>query len=166
MVEQGLSELSESASKRFGEDRYEITALGMRLCAARLLKPIARSKADQLIAEFLKRVREVNNRHDLQYRVKQVIAFGSYIAASVDVADIDLVIHLERKQPPPGIDVAHWLAERAVASGRRFSSDLDMLAHSEMEVRRLLKAGSPYLAFHDMHELETLNTQTRILFSV
>ena len=91
MVEQGLTEFSESASKRFGEDRYEITSLGARLCAIRLLKPIPRRRAEQLVAEFLKRVRDVNDRDDLQYRVRQVIAFGSYIAATVDVADIDLL---------------------------------------------------------------------------
>jgi len=91
MVEQGLTEFSESASKRFGEDRYEITSLGARLCAICLLKPIPRRRAEQLVAEFLKRVRDVNDRDDLQYLVRQVIAFGSYIAATVDVADIDLL---------------------------------------------------------------------------
>jgi hypothetical protein len=166
MVAEGLTILSESASERFGEDRYEITSLGARLCATRFLKPITRSRAEQLVAELLKRVRDVNDRDDLQYRVKQVIAFGSYIAATVDVADIDLVIDLERKEPPPGMDVAKWHLEYAVASGRRFGSYLDMLGCSEVEVRRLLKARSPYLAFHDMDELQTLNTQTRVLFSL
>lgn len=166
MVEQGLTELSKSASNRFGEDRYEITSLGVRLCAAHLLKPIPRSRAEQLVAEFLKRVRDVNDRGDLQYRVRQVIAFGSYIAATEDVADIDLVVDLERKTPPPGIDVARWHLEYAQASGRQFTSYLDMLGYSEMEVRRLLKARSPYLAFHHMDDLKALNTQTRVLFSV
>lgn len=165
LVEQGLIEHSESASKRFGEDRYEITAHGIRLCAARLLKPIPRSRAEQLVAQLLKRARDINDRDDLQYRVRQVIAFGSYIAATVDVADIDLVIDLQRKEPPPGIDVAQWHLEYAQASGRYFGSYLDMICYGEMEVRRLLKARSRYLAFHDMVELKVLNTQTRVLFS-
>ncbi len=82
---------------------YAITLNGGSLSSAKLLKPINRAKADELIKELLARVEAVNADPELLETVTRVSAFGSYITDRPDLGDIDLVVDRIRRGPPNGL---------------------------------------------------------------
>lgn len=160
--------LIENAAPRSWDQRpvvYAVSDLGVRFAAARLLKPIPRAKADQIVADLLGRVEAINARDDLTHFIGEVRAFGSYITTSPEVADIDLAISFVRKPPPAGKDLIEWHLERAEQSGRVFGSYLDQLCYSENEVRRLVKDGNRYVSVHPIRELENLKIESQLLYS-
>jgi predicted nucleotidyltransferase len=149
------------------QGRFEASSLGSRLINLRLLPRIDRAKAERMLAALLERVREVNARTELLYRVKRVHVFGSFITDAPDLGDIDLALELERKQAEIEHAGGKWIAAllaRAEASGKRFSTYSGMVGYAELEVRRLLKARSPYLEFHSFDGIERLQIESRCIF--
>jgi hypothetical protein len=70
---------------------HEITMGGNALVAASAVPPINRAKAERLLADFLKRVVEVNARSELTHYVHEVQIFGSYLSKKAkDLGDLDL----------------------------------------------------------------------------
>ena len=61
------------------QGHFRASSLGLRLANVRLLPRIDRAKAQGIVDAFLERVRQVNARADLLYRVPRVHAFGSFI---------------------------------------------------------------------------------------
>src|SRR5438105_743250 len=84
----------QASEPRRGDTRrfYECGPQGARLAAAKLLKAITRAKADAIIAAFLQRVAEVNERLELLERVCEVRVFGSYLEERDDLADVDIAV--------------------------------------------------------------------------
>ena len=164
-IERGLIEKAAPESWDRRPVVYAVSDLGVRFAAANLLKPIPRAKADQIVTDLMARVETVNARNDLTHFVGEVRAFGSYITISPDVADIDLAISLVPKPPPDSKDLVEWHLERADQSGRLFSSYLDQLCYSEVEVRRLVKDRNQYVSLHSISELENLKIKSRLLYS-
>ena len=60
--------------------------------AARSVPRLNRAKADKLLTDFLQSVEEVNAHPDLLHWVTEVRVFGSYLANSDDLGEIDLAI--------------------------------------------------------------------------
>src|SRR5262249_23475104 len=58
----------------------------------------------------------------------------------------------------------HTFHPLAMASGRRFKLYVEMLGYSEMEVRRILKAHSPYISLHDMRDIRATGAQARLIY--
>jgi len=144
MAERGLiAEAPESRDRR--PVVYAVTDLGVRFAAARLLKPIPRSKAHRIVRDLLARVEEANARDDLTHFVGEVRAFGSYITDAREVGDVDLAVSFIAKPPPYGKRLAEWHLERARHSGRFFGSYIDELLYSQNEVRRLVKGRNQYV---------------------
>lgn len=129
------------------------------------MKPIPRAKADQIVRDLLARVEVVNSQDDLTHFVGEVRAFGSYITASPDVADIDLAISFVPKPPPHGMRLTDWHLQRASQSGRTFSNFVEELYYSQNQVRRLVKGRNQYVSIHDMSELDELKLESRRLYA-
>jgi hypothetical protein len=161
MAASGFLEKSETAS---GDRQwYECGAQGLRLASARLLKPITRQKADDIIAALLQRVEWVNAQPELLEHVSEVRVFGSYLEERHDLGDVDVAVRTERKEMPG----KNWVREsmrRADGSGRVFRNYLDYLSYGHTEVMRLLKARNRYLALHGMDDLEGIGAPSKILF--
>jgi hypothetical protein len=139
----------------------------LRLANVRLLPRIDRAKAQGIVDAFLQRVRHVNARADLLYRVPMVHAFGSFITGAPDLGDIDLAFNLEGKQAEIEQAGGDWIAAllaRAKASGKRLSTYDDKLSYGEREVQRLLRARNPYLSFHSFCEIEKLQIESQCIF--
>lgn len=144
LAAQGLIERGEH-----GE--WWLTPEGGRLCNASGLRRIPRAKADLLVAALLDRADEVNRDPHFLIAVRRIRVFGSYTTGAPDLADIDLVVELERKEP----DQQRFEAlrnERARAEGRVFRDFLDELAWPEQEVKKFLRNRSPYLSLHGAHD--------------
>jgi hypothetical protein len=141
--------------------RYHEGDAGPRFGAARLLKRIDRKKADMLVADFVRRAREINARPELLMMVKEVRAFGSYITERTDLGDVDLAVRLERKP------VENWVErsiERAEASGLKGLLYIDEVTFGEREVMRILKARNRYIEIHSMDDLEKRGIEGRRIY--
>jgi hypothetical protein len=151
------------------EIRYCVDYEGMRLIGTRFVKRITRRQAESLIEAFLVRVGQVNGRDELTHRVTEVRVFGSYLTHAETLGDIDLAVSLEGKQAEAetaGMDWIQVCLSRAAESGRRFKTYGDQLCYSEIEVKRFLKARSPYLSFHALDELARLGCRSEVLFKM
>jgi hypothetical protein len=149
------------------QGHFRASSLGLRLANVRLLPRIDRAKAQGIVDAFLERVRQVNARADLLYRVPRVHAFGSFITGAPDLGDIDLAFNLEGKQAEIEQAGGDWIAAllaRAKASGKRLSTYDDNLSYGEREVQRLLKARNRYLSFHSFREIEKLQIESQCIF--
>ena len=144
-------------------DLFQTTMRGNAFAGALAMKPIPRAKADKLLAEFMKRVEEVNNRDELVYYVHEVWAFGSYVGESAEVGDLDLAVDL-RYREIEGRDYIEFNAERARASGRRFGNYSELLSYGDTEVRRILKARNPRISLHPMSDIKASGSPSCLLF--
>jgi hypothetical protein len=136
-----------------------------RLANAKLLKPIDRKKADELVAGLLQRIKKVNVNDYYLYVVDEVRLFGSYIDASRhDFGDVDAGVKLARRSAHRRL--VDQLEEREQQGGpERFGSYVDWLRYPELEVMRFLRNRSRYLSLRNMHQLEELGaTATLVLY--
>jgi len=115
-----------------GHVAYQPTSKGNAMRSARLVPRLNRTKADKLLANFLRSVEEVNAHPDLLHWVTEVRVFGSYLANSDDLGEIDLAIKKERRP------ASHSFID----------------AHPDRLVALLLKGGSRYISLHDAAELD------------
>ncbi len=101
---------------------YETTIRGNALGMAKASKPVKRASAGTVLRELLDRVKAINNRQNLPYRVESVVVFGSYLSEAKRVNDLDVAVELK----PRSADDAAWERpceashERAAADGRWF----------------------------------------------
>jgi hypothetical protein len=144
----GLIELDHSKDEKI---RFKATDDGIRLASTNLVPRITRAKAETIMADFMRRVAEINANPELISRVAEVYAFGSYITNAPEIGDIDLAVVFERKLP--GEEWTQRGRQRADATGRRFSF-LAASCYGENEVMRILKARSRYLTFAELSTLE------------
>src|SRR5947209_2512494 len=61
------------------ESLWMNTSQGNALANASAALPIRRRVAEQKLAEFLERVREINSRDDFLYGIQRVVLFGSFV---------------------------------------------------------------------------------------
>jgi hypothetical protein len=141
---------------------YELTELGNSIANARLLKRINRAKANKLVADLLDRVDTINEDGAFVFRIAEVRAFGSYITGANDVGDIDLALRLERRTSEG--DFVEALLKYAEESGRVFNSYFDMLTFAGTDIRRRVRAKSPYISLHELGELNELKTPSKLLY--
>jgi len=74
---------------------YETTILGNALGMAKAGRPVKRASAGTVLRELLDRVKAVNDREDLAYRVESVVIFGSYLSGAKRVNDLDVAVELK-----------------------------------------------------------------------
>jgi predicted nucleotidyltransferase len=117
-------------------------------------KPLRRTSADQRLAEFLDRVRQVNRDPYWLYRVRKVVLFGSMLTESPTVNDVDLAVELSPKIEDRD-ELWHRKTERteeAVHSGRRFRNISDQVGWPKKEIFMFLRARTRTLSVVDYAE--------------
>jgi predicted nucleotidyltransferase len=130
-------------------------------------KRLSRQKAEQLVADFLRRVQEVNADERYAKRVETVVIFGSVVSDRSMIGDIDLAVQFRpRFQDPNEQDEAETKARTRAVGTRNI---VDYLCWPETEVKRALRARSTVLELHDMDRLEVVlrrrpNTPFKVLF--
>ena len=139
---------------------YECTPAGRSLALARLLSPIARAKADRIVADLIERAQAINANPDLITWVTQLRVFGSYNSTSDDLGDVDVAFELKRR---PINDWVSASQQRAKASGKNVSW-ITELYYGEHEVKLLLKNRERYLSLHEVEELQRLKARSRLIY--
>lgn len=120
---------------------YKLTDLGWAVARASAARRISRHTAQVALAEFMQRVRFVNDDCRYLYEVRTVVVFGSYLGASKDLGDVDVAVEL---QPRIAIKKnGKWIdafREHAWKSGRSFSSFEAEIDWPRREVLFVLKS--------------------------
>lgn len=126
---------------------YRLAEPGRRFASKLLLKPISRTKADELLAHLIKRARAINRNSELLYYVSSINVIGSYLTDAQILGDVDVEVEFEhktacyQKHKEMAIARAHTLAPF-----RYFylaSDEQDFCRH---EVYKILKDRNPYLS--------------------
>lgn len=140
---------------------FELTIEGNALTNARAVPPLPRAKAEQMLAAFLERVRAINANPDLTHDVLVVHLFGSLLGEGPNVGDLDLAIELRARGT--GKETVERSRQRAAASGKVLSYCAE-LTYGETEVRRLLRARSPYISLHGTEDLTSLTIAHKTIY--
>lgn len=152
--EEGAQLIKELQDRRFIEETeggYSLTLHGAALSIARCVPPINKEKADSLLADFMYRVREVNESDEYLYRVSGVWLFGSYIDDNAtDYGDIDIAVELSRKieDPSEHMRLNQEAVMEASERGKRFSTIFDQLDYTRRLVLLKLKNRNQYISLH------------------
>jgi|SRR5271166_3742789 len=134
---------------------YETTILGNAVGMAKAGRPVKRASAGRVFRELLDRVKAVNDRQDLAYRVESVVVFGSYLSEAKRVNDLDVAVELK----PRSSDDATWERlckasyERAEVAGRRFRNVVEQVGWPQLEVLGILKNRSRTISFCEWQSL-------------
>jgi hypothetical protein len=134
---------------------YETTILGNALGMAKAGRPVKRASAGGVLRELLDRVKAVNDRQDLAYRVESVVVFGSYLSDAKRVNDLDVAVELK----PRSTDDADWdrlrkaSLDRANTEGRRFRNVVERVCWPQLEVLGILKNRSRTISFCEWQSL-------------
>lgn len=134
---------------------YETTIRGNALGMAKASKPVTRASAGSVLRGLLSRVKAVNDRQDLAYKVESVVVFGSYLSEAKRVNDLDVAVELK----PRSTDDATWERlcnashERAAVAGRRFRNVVEQVGWPQLEVLGILKNRSRTISFCDWKSL-------------
>lgn len=145
---------------------YRVAEIGARFSSKLLIPPLPRDRADQIIADMLKRARAINRRPELLFYVSKITVFGSYLTDAKELGDIDVSVDLARriadyKKFKPLV-VAR---ARALAPFRYFYLGSDEYSFVKNEVRKLLKNRNPYLSMMiDTMLVDALDTPKRVIF--
>ncbi len=163
-----LTEMGYFQKVQHDKNRWERTVSGNALASARAKKPTKKIIADKILADFLTRVREVNNNDYFLYKVVKVVLFGSMLDASTtEVGDIDIAIVLERREPDLNkfFELHHQRIKEAFTKGRTFQNIVDELSWPQREVRNYLKSRSRLISLHDFNFEKKTIRNFKILYN-
>jgi predicted nucleotidyltransferase len=146
---------------------YKTTAQGLKLSNATGLQRMPRSKAEQMLADFLKRVDEVNAHTEYIYRVSTVIVSGSYARGENTLGDLDIFYGLEPIFDKTNRDKLEGeRIQAALDMGRRFANIVDELYWPEREVALHLKGRTRGLSLHSLNEFFRMEKDDKFAYKV
>ena len=151
----------------FSKGDYSISDNGSMLCAAKLIPPINKEKADKIFNEFMQRVEEINNNDYYLVKVNKLYLFGSYLDKKRDdFGDIDIYYELKRK-------ISNWdeydkLRKQRIsdlAEKGRFLNTFDAeLNFPETEVKLKLKSKCRHLSLQPLREDMLKRMKHKLIF--
>jgi hypothetical protein len=149
-----------------GEQHYKITLSGSTFTLASAAPPLTRRTAERKLAEFLERVRSVNDNPDFVFRIQKVLLFGSYLTEQDRINDIDVAVELVHRETNPDKIAAAKQArvKEARKAGRRFSTLVDELIWPHQEVLLFLKSRSRAISLHLSDDGILKETQSLVIF--
>ncbi|MVM32058.1 hypothetical protein GO755_18555 [Spirosoma sp. HMF4905] len=156
--------ISDQIDPDFNEEVWhELLPLGRSLRLARAVPRISRQKADQILAEFMKRVEEVNCNEKYVHKITKVILFGSYIRPdSTDLGDVDIAVEITSKFNDPEVrrKKGQEYTRAAMKSGRHIGGFLEQLCFPESDLKVFLRNKSRYISLHPIDDEVLKETET------
>jgi predicted nucleotidyltransferase len=138
--------------KGAGRGAWVITQAGQTFSSATAAKPITRMTAERALAEFLERVRRVEQDPYFLGKVTRVALFGSMLNPEVQrLSDVDVAVEITPKEAD--WDRARALNRRRVeelaSRGRQFRNILEVEHWWHLETFQFLKGRSRVIALAD-----------------
>jgi hypothetical protein len=143
--------IERSPEKLGKQESFQCSMKGNAMRMTSFVPRIDRAKAEALLKGVLQRVAQNNKKPELLHWITEVRVFGSYLADTNDLGDLDVAIKLERLAVKPWAEACLSLAEN---SGKSFPNFLAELTYPEMELHRRIKNRSPYISLHYTSELD------------
>jgi len=145
---------------------WKHTIKGGALSNALFSAPVSRRNAERALCEFMVRVGEVNEAGRFLFRVRKVVLFGSFLAESSAIGDLDIAIDLVPKEPDSRkhseLLLAH--ADAAALCGKRFGNFVQRLDFAAKEVRSYLKARSRIIQLTDCDDGVLKIAEHRVIY--
>jgi hypothetical protein len=135
--------------------QYETTIQGNALGMAKAGKPVKRESAENTLAELVERVKAVNERQELAYRVESLVVFGSYLSDAERLNDLDVAVELKPRSDDEGMwrRLCQASRDRAYAAGRQFRNVVEHVGWPQHEVVAILKNRSRTISFCEWQSL-------------
>jgi predicted nucleotidyltransferase len=128
---------------------------------------MGRSKAERMLADFLKRVQEVNAHPEYIYSVCTVIVSGSYARGESELGDLDIVYELKpRFKGSEQSKAEDNCIEAARKRGRSFPNYVAELYWPQHEVGLHLKARTRGLSLHTLDDFFRIKKYTGFAYQV
>jgi len=166
--EQGVLERKPQPDTRWHQRGmyYGMGETGSRFINASMLKRIDRAKVNKLIARLIERVKDINADNNLCHFVNEIRLFGSAMDGEAEsFGDIDICyVMARRKLPPEQNSWTDWNVARADLSGHCGMMFVNKVFYGEIEVKRILKHGSPYISLHDLDDVIGIGADSIRLF--
>jgi hypothetical protein len=149
-------------------DEWHLTEAGIRLRAATAAKPLYRSTADRLVEDLLKRIDALNKDVRFLAWVEKAVVFGSYLDDKDRLGDVDVAIHLVRREPDHDkhIEANSRRVSQEVQRGRSFSNFVDELYWWNREAMLFLRNRKRGLSLHEYESARRIleAKQHRVIF--
>ncbi len=133
---------------------WKHTIKGGALSKALFSAPVYRENAEKSLAEFMDRVQAVNGNGKFLFRVRKVVLFGSFLAGSPTIGDLDLAIELVPKEADAKkhSELIQARANEAAINGKSFRNLIERLDFAAQEVRSFLKSRSRIIQLTDCQD--------------
>ena len=142
------------------------TIKGGALSKALFSAPVSRRNAEKALSEFMDRVKDVNEDGRFLFRVRKVVLFGSFLAGSATMGDLDVAIELVPKEAEARKHSEQILARanEAALNGRTFRNIVERLDFAAQEVRSFLKSRSRIIQLTDCKDGVLKIAEHRIIY--
>lgn len=141
---------------------YEVSTLGMRLCATKATRRFNREKGMKSLNALIERAKQINASDDL-VKVKQIVLFGSFLDETLDdYGDIDVAIDYYDTIPHKEL-VAR---SKRAAQEARVQGLLEQLFYFEKVARTKMKGRDPKISMVPFLDLEYMDCPTKIVFDI
>jgi DNA-binding Lrp family transcriptional regulator len=136
------------------DKNWKHTIKGGALSKALFSAPVYRENAEKALAEFMDRVQAVNGDGRFLFRVRKVVLFGSFLAGSPTIGDLDLAIELVPKEADARrhSELIQARANEAALDGKSFRNLTERLDFAAQEVRSFLKSRSRIIQLTDCQD--------------
>jgi hypothetical protein len=142
------------------EKFYQVTKKGKLFGLEKSDKFISIEKANMLYAEFLEKIKIVNENPDFIFKVSGYCLWGDYINGKSSFNTIDILLKLEKKDPYLNKEnMQERLKTHSGYLGRE-----EQYAFPKTEVMKFLKAISPFLNIDLLTSLDTPESFNRVKF--
>lgn len=147
---------------------YRLTVKGRALALAKASVPVRRSTAEKAVAGLITRAEQINTDPYYLFKVKRILAFGSYLSDIDRLGDVDVAIELVAKERnnDEAFRLQRQRSEQAALEGRHFSSYNYYLEWPRTEVLLYLKSRSRTLSLHSIRDRILEETRTKVLFPI
>jgi hypothetical protein len=144
------------------EGSMEPSTKGNALAMATAAPPLRRATASRLVADLIKRTRDLNADDTWAYRVRRIVVFGSYVRGSERPNDVDIACEL-----CPRWKSDRQRAEEQVRRRRRgmpFRNVLQWATWPRLEIYRYLRARSRGLSIHELDDWILQDADHRVVY--
>jgi hypothetical protein len=144
------------------------TDLGISLSLASAAKRITRKAAEGALAEFMKRVHQVNRARKYLYKITAVVVYGSFLTDNEYLGDVDIAIELTWREPDQ--NKHHKLIwdkiNAARRMGRHFANLTDEVVWPQTEVLLFLKNRKRSLSIQTLVQLKELAREKPLCYRI
>jgi len=151
-----------------GADPWHLTEAGIRLRAAPAAEPLYRKTANRLLEDLLQRIDALNKDGRFLAWVEKAVVFGSYLGDTDRLGDVDVAVHLVRREPDlkKHMEANNRRVSQEMERGRHFSNIVEQLYWWNREAMLFLRNRKRGLSLHEYESTKSIleSAPHRVIF--